>query len=405
MRISTWAGFCISLAVFLGAPACTGGSGDPSDPAASSREAAASPQENAALPHGADHTEECRFFKHAVWDSEGFDMEAQRLLLPEGWRFEGGITWNWSKFPEDPSFTYRITSPDGRAAVEEFKSRRYFWSQNQILNTRFSEAGNEIQEPVKAADYLENLFFPDIRRGVSQIRVLQREALPEFAEKLLRKLRYRTQVSNSICPIPYPFETDMDAGRIRVEYTVEGEKRIEDLNCLMAILTLQLPGMFGDTITGQTWTASVCSFTAPAEEMPSRVSEFRIITASRSTHLEWDIRRTRVIAAARRDGIRSQQAVNLLFQQIRRTPLEFSDMIQETYDSHNHRYDAIFDDYSQYLPDMADYHDPVNDWNLVLPSEYDHVWTNGDEYLLTHDALLDPNLESIRNWERLERRN
>lgn len=34
-----------------------------------------------------------------VVDQQGFQEEALRLLVPNGWRFDGGVTWDVNRFP------------------------------------------------------------------------------------------------------------------------------------------------------------------------------------------------------------------------------------------------------------------------------------------------------------------
>jgi hypothetical protein len=68
------------------------------------------------------------FHKKTIIDRQGFGMEAFRLLIPDGWRFKGGVSWDTAKFPAEASTAWTVTSPDGLSRLEQLPHATFFWS-------------------------------------------------------------------------------------------------------------------------------------------------------------------------------------------------------------------------------------------------------------------------------------
>ena len=108
-----------------------------------------------------------RFQKQVVMDKQGFDMEAFRLLVPDKWRFQGGVSWNMEKFPAEAFIAYKVDSPDGRSLLQHYPHQICFWSQDRNLQASYSRTGAEILQPMNSVDYLRNVFLPAPCGGTS----------------------------------------------------------------------------------------------------------------------------------------------------------------------------------------------------------------------------------------------
>ncbi len=53
---------------------------------------------------------------------------------------------------------------------------------------------------------------------------------------------------------------------------------------------------------------------------------------------------------------------------------------------------------------MDTYIDPVNNWNVDLPTGYENAWTNGSDYLFSENPGFNPNVELNGNWQRMSRK-
>ncbi|MFY9368502.1 MAG: hypothetical protein WAR40_07505, partial [Desulfomonilia bacterium] len=153
-----------------------------------------------------------------------------------------------------------------------------------------------------------------------------------------------------------------------------------------------------------TWIPVVASFHAPADEMDRRVRTFKIITDSRKDNPHWTEDYIRLCATIARDQIRRKEAVLASMRKAAGARSEISDMISESYAKRNEAYDRIFESYSDAVRSVNSYVDPINDWEIELPTGHDNAWTNGFEYIFSDDAGFDPNIGSSQQWTRMGRK-
>ncbi len=64
----------------------------------------------------------------------------------------------------------------------------------------------------------------------------------------------------------------------------------------------------------------------------------------------------------------------------------------------------MFDSYSQAYRGVDTYVDPVNNWNVQLPTGYDNAWTNGSDYVFSDSPSFNPNVISTGNWQQMTRK-
>ena len=55
----------------------------------------------------------------------------------------------------------------------------------------------------------------------------------------------------------------------------------------------------------------------------------------------------------------------------------------------------------QALRGVDRYVDPINNWNVDLPTGYDNAWTNGTDYVFSDSPSFNPNTLSTGNWQRM----
>jgi hypothetical protein len=91
---------------------------------------------------------------------------------------------------------------------------------------------------------------------------------------------------------------------------------------------------------------------------------------------------------------------------IAKTNDEISDMRRKAYEDRQASQDRISANFSQYIRGVDEYHNPIENRNVELPSGFKQAWTNPlGEYIVSDDTNFNPNLGSNQRWERLERKN
>lgn len=343
------------------------------------------------------------FRNQVVIDQQFMGLEAFRLLVPKAWIFNGGITWNFNKNPLQPYTIFTVSSPDGNSVIQQFPRVDFFWSPNQMSQAGQAQMGATIMQPLGATDFLQRVFIAQARQGVSDLKVLETQPLPALAQYGLRVTNMMTTIFGQISPFTFPYENRADAGRVKVEYTQNGRRIVEDFTATIGYFVTNMP-MMGTYVQEANGWASVTSFRAPAEEMPAKVRMFQIAVYSRFDNPVFMVSYTRLSTIVTREQLRQQQAIFARFQQIHKTLEETNDIIWETYQNRSASYDRMFDNYSQAQRGVETYVDPVNNWNVELPIGYENAWTNGTDYVFSDSASYNPNIGSTGNWTQMTRK-
>lgn len=344
-----------------------------------------------------------QFHKQVVVDQQGFGMEAFRLLIPNQWRFQGGVSWDLRKFPAEAVIAFKVHGTDGLSLLEHFPHQSCFWSQDPNLRASYAQMGAEILTPMNAADYLRNVFLPRQRPGIGDLKVIESGPLPELGGQTKQIMAYHMGIFNQISPFTFQFELNADAAHLRVQYSQQGRAVVEELTATISYMTAYFPGMSGP-VTAISWMPQVKSFKAPAQAMAAMAPLFKVMIDTYQENPAWALAGTRLSATITRNQLRHQQAIFDQMQQIRRTQQEVSDMIVEGYQRRSAAQDRIFDKYSEALRGVDSYRDPVNNWEVQLPTGMRNAWTNGSDYVFNESSDFNPNIGSNQNWERLERR-
>lgn len=352
-----------------------------------------------ALPASA--AERVHLRAHVVTDPQGTGGEAFRLLAPSDWRFEGGVVWDTQRFPADALTSYTVTSPDGASVFEQFPHVTLFWAEDQMLQQSYAQNGFEVLPPVSAEQALRELYLPNYRPEASGAEVLETQPLPELAKQVLAWQQAVLSIFNSISPPNFQYELRVDAARAKYRYAVAGRPMIEDATVAITYFIAYMPSVYG-TVPAITWTTAPTSFRAPAADMDKRLEAFRVIAASHRPNFEWSAAIARLHAVITRDQLRQQQRIFDRLQQIHRTQSETSDMLFESWQRRSQTYDRIFDRYSQSIRGVETYSDPVSSRQVELPNGYNHVWSNGSDYVLSDEPGFNPNTGSSQLWTEIQ---
>jgi hypothetical protein len=344
------------------------------------------------------------FRNQVVFDQQFMNMEAFRLLVPKDWVFNGGITWNFNRNPPEPFTIYTVSSPDGNSIIQQFPRVNLGWSQDQMLQSTHTQLGATIMQPLGAIDFLQRLFIPQARSGVTGLKVLGTQPLPALAQYSLQVSNMTLNLFGQISPFNFTYENRADAGRVQVEYTVNGRRVVEDFTVTVNYFIANMLTMSGTYLPDISWSASVISFRAPAEEMAAKVRMFQIALYSRYDNPSFNVGYTRLCAVITREKLRQQQAIFARYQQIRQTLSECDDIIMQVYQNKSASFDRMFDNYSQASRGVDTYVDPVNNWNIELPTGYDNAWTNGSDYVFSDSPSYNPNVSTGGNWTQMTRR-
>lgn len=319
--------------------------------------------------------------------------EALSFLAPVDWEVEGGLVWR--AHPTMPAaVAMRVHSPKGLEQLECFPTLAFSWGGYLGPGTMFPPGanylGNEVQAPVAdAIAYLKERHLPRVR-GQAQARVMKAEALPKLAEA--------AREAEPSVPFGGP-RMVFTAGRVRVEYALNGKMVEEDHYCVLNTMILPAGNMTIQIAD------KLYALRAPKGQLDTSTKLFETIIHSFRITLPWYNRYAQLVQALTQAQMNQIRAAGELSRYLSRTSSEISDMMRQSYEQRQASQDRINKNWSQYMRGVEEFHDPVAGRSVELPSGYPNAWANNrGEYIVTESVNFNPNVELDGNWNRLERK-
>jgi hypothetical protein len=329
-------------------------------------------------------------------DQQGTGSEAFRLLIPADWEFEGGVQWLMNNPGMPAVITCRAYNPSGPEAFEVFPNIPCYWTNSPMAMVPPGSLyyGNEVRPPGPALQVLEQLVVPRYRGGQPQLRIVEREPLPELAQQM-----------QSVAPGAPTGITSAEGARMRLRYSDGGRDVEEDLFGVVEVARTGMPMMMG-MMEHIFWMADyLFSFRAQAGQLDGLRDQFNAILRSFRLNPQWYARYLQVSQFMIQNQIQQIRQVGQLSRIISRTSDQISDMVMDSYYQRQETMDRIAEQFSQAIRGVDEYHDPFDGRRVELPGGYDHAWSNPlGEYIVTNDANFDPNTVSTMDWSRMERR-
>lgn len=333
-----------------------------------------------------------RFRKIGVQDqAEMIGGEAFTFLAPVDWQVDGGIVWR--VHPVMPAaVSMRVHNPKGLEQLECFPTVAFSWGGYLGPGTMFPQGaiylGNEVQPPVRdAIAYLKERHLPRTRDRLHP-KVGKAEELPELAKA--------ARQAEAAPPYGGP-QLTFTAGRIRIEYELDGKAVEEDLYCVLN--SIALPGgnstiQIADKLYG---------LRAPRGELDRATRLFQTVINSTRINLLWFNKYAQLVQALTQAQMNRIRAAGELSRYISRTSSEISDMMRQSYEQRQASQDRINKNWSQYMRGVDEYYNPIEQRSVELPSGYQNAWVSGNgEYLVSESATFNPNVELDGNWQKLE---
>ena len=150
-------------------------------------------------------------------DIGGIGNEAFRMLIPNDWKFEGGIRWILDN-PIMPAIVgFRVGN--GIDEFEVFPNQSFFWTNDFTISMLFPRGsiyfGNEVRSPQSPDSALRNIVIPRFRGGL-KLKIIKEELLSELA-KILK------------------IERKGSGAKIKIEYERNGILMEEDIYCVVEL--------------------------------------------------------------------------------------------------------------------------------------------------------------------------
>jgi hypothetical protein len=346
---------------------------------------------------------------YSVWqrvrikDQNGFSqpVEAYSILLPKGWRTEGGVNWVINTACPADAVQNRLTatSPDGSFRLEVFPQKSWQWFDDPMLlqsaqsAMQFGNPGCLLSRPYHAGQYLEHIFVPEDLRGAQLVSHRPNE---QMASLMLEEAR-RNNVVYQASGVSLESRPSAQIGRLRW-----ADGRVGIVLCAVEQTVAFMPNL----LSGGNYASYQCRATvrtvlaAPAGREEEAEAILGTIVASTRVNPEWqsavqavynNIAKVELQETAKRAAI------------WRQTQSEISDLQRRTWEESQASRDRIATGWSQALRGVESWTEPGGG-TIELSGGYNEAWSKGDgTYILSNDPLFNPNVVFQEDWKRLEK--
>jgi hypothetical protein len=339
-----------------------------------------------------------RFKNFTYIDQQGTGIEAFRFLMPSDWTFEGGMHWILDN-PAMPSITaFRVFNPAGEEQFEVFPNHCFFWSNNQQLLSMFPPGskyfGSIVMRPVFAQKALRDIILPEQRHGLSELKVIKDENVPELPKAL--GAGNQTQGTGGSGPT---------GAKLRVSYIKDGITLEEEFYAVVESISFPVQSMYGTFYNTIWYIDYIFSFRAEKGKLESNTQVFQTITASFKLNPRWYAKYSNIIEYLAQQKISQIRSVGEFSRMLSRVSDQISDEKMQQFKTRSDVYDKVSQKFSDNTLGIDRYFDPHEGKEVELPSGYNHAWCNNNgEYIMTDNPNFNPNEGSNLHWEPLKRK-
>jgi hypothetical protein len=300
--------------------------------------------------------------------------DAFTLLVPEGWKTTGGVTWNLRKWGI-ADLLLKVNDPQSLRQLETLPRLPFLWMSGPV----FGNMGREVtrQQPIMDPKaFVEAIVIPRFRKGA---RVTSVQMLPAVA-----KIWASQNIAGSVA-----------AARVRLEYSIDQQPVEEDLYMVLSATPI---------IVGQTnWGAeSIFALRSAKGKLDADSALLLPMALSLRPELQWIADYYRALQACDAVVANNTEQARQLTQIFAQTHAEISDMVRTKQADRQRMVDKTNLEFSKIIRGVEDYKSPTGSGTLTLPSGFSQVWSNGlDQYVLSNNPFVSDRLKGA-SWQRLQ---
>ena len=330
--------------------------------------------------------------KAQVVDQAGFaqPLVAATLLVPYGWRTEGGIIWGaYQQCGPDYANNWAMTSPDGSSSMRVLPAANWTATRINFPMEQQPLTACESASYSSAREYLTAIaprFFP-------QSRVIDYRSIEDEVKPLKDMMAQLPSISNQ------NMQSKMiaDGGEILVAYQLNGREMRATLSTIAVISHVRFadimnPGQISmETITGAP--SQITIVTAPNGQLDFGLRK-RVQKSVRFTP-EW----SQAIAQYHAQKNKTIMDTNRAAHATRMHAIhQTSQIMNGIYEDRQIASDRNQREFIESIRGVETYNDPIHGGPIQLDNTYDHAWRvqNADAYILTNDPNFNPGQYDIQ---------
>jgi hypothetical protein len=322
-------------------------------------------------------------------------MQVFSLLVPKGWKVEGGVSWSADPaLPAQSSF--RFHNPNGSEELNFFPTRAYFWTNNNFFLTTNPAGtirlGTLVDKPVSLHNAFTQTIIPGADRNISGMTTLKEEKVPELAQLA------RGEATQGVT-------ASAEAGKMRVAYSEKGRQMEEEFYAAVSQFIINMPasGMSGSYYINYWYMDYVFSFRDEKGMLDSRSKLFQTMIYSIKFNQKWVAKVVNVKEMLAQIYIQGIKSVGQLGQMVAQAGSNMREDQLQAWEARQQVNDRVVQNFSDNILGVQRYNDTRAGKEVELPAGYDNAWANDlGEYIVSDSPGYNPNLESNQHWEQLD---
>ncbi len=326
-------------------------------------------------------------------DKMGFDqpVEAFSLLLPSGWKSEGGVTWKSINACRGEMITgsVRAESPDGKLSFQMLPARSFGFSDDPMLRQTLlatAQAGGcGVNQPFSAEQYVEGFARLDLGATASNIQRDERRA------EWTRQLDEQANASARQFGLDHTQETTFARGNIAWPDKSAGILEAGVTNVIMRHPNL-LTGGFTTQSTTMVFYCVLVRYPTGREEEARKL--LALATNSHRVNPVWNQAKEQFLTQLGNvEHAGRMERIRLMGEQSQAYARAQSDASDRSMRSWERRQDAQDQQHERFVKTIRE----VETWSdgdngrVELTSGFSHAWSRGDgSYILSNDPNFNP---------------
>lgn len=346
---------------------------------------------------GKDYTE---FVRARVLDKQGFSQpaEAFSLLIPKGWKFDGGVMWNQPGTAcAGNNSGVKATSPDGKFVFEILPTYMWAFSTGQQL-VPFNAGDNKYcgwGEPLNAEAYFKNVFARNELGNPEIISVSQNAGGTKALEESNAKIRQELMSYGASQVNFYPSS---------IHAKVKWSNGLEGLVIIgVSIMETFVPNPYNGTTSKNFVTAASerVVFVYPPSESARAANMLSVIMGSFRTNTAWKkyvddywlaIRQQKHVAHIGTIKMLDDQTRAIGNRAIKQGQqnLDNMDANMRSWEASQASSDRIHTNFIKTIREVETYKDETG--RIELNSGYNHAWSrsDGSSFIMSDNPNFDP---------------
>lgn len=305
------------------------------------------------------------------------------LLVPEGWRLEGGFAW-MPLFSMQANLLIRVSDPQSGTAAEILPSQQFCWPMQPMpmMQPGANWMGSVMLPPPQSpVACLQSFYFPGLLAHLRSARLVTGEDVPRLAQEAARTM---------------PPNLTPRVTRLRYTYPGGGRTWEEDI-----YLTTTFAQPDGWTAM---WWCSAVAMRAPAGELDERQRLLLSILNSVRLTFEWSAMLEYVKRLFRQNMHGWQEDIRQLGQLYLQHFHQAQQMHQQVWQERQVSQDRQNFAFREALGGVETFVDPYTARPVELPVGYQVHWVNQKGQILVHDDPgFDPRSGSTEDWRDMRR--